>query len=154
MSDPISTAKLAGIPVKVHGHDATRHAIVKDGVVVNVVLWDSRGAPGWKPAEGEAVPCDGTVSPGCTWNGEKFTTPHVPPKVLISLDEAKAKRIVEIDRAFRDASQGLFVDDTKREEMRADALAAVDAVRAAATHEEAQAVKDTAVARMTTAIGQ
>lgn len=147
MMDPIALAKLARIPVKVHGSNATPHAIVKGGAVVNVTRWDSAEAPAWKPHDGEAVPCDDTVGIGHLWNGTTFTDPHWRPKLPLDLDKVKAQRVAEIDRAFRDESHGLFVDDAKRHAMRLAALAAVEKARAAATIEEATtAAREAAIA--------
>lgn len=139
MNDLMKMAKLAGARIKVHGLNATPYAIVKDGVVINVTLWDSAEHPDWRPNEGEAIPCDASVSIGHLWDGTKFINPNPPVKKITPLPAYKAKRVAEIDRAFRSASVGLFVDDVKREAMRAAAMGAVDAVNAADTHDAVNA---------------
>lgn len=54
-----------------------RYAVVADGVVVNVALWD--GTTEWTPAgELVALPADSTVGPGDLYDGKTFT-PTVPP---------------------------------------------------------------------------
>lgn len=40
----------------------SRYAVVKDGLVINVVSWD--GTSDWSPAHGVAVACPENVSPG------------------------------------------------------------------------------------------
>lgn len=54
-----------------------RYAIVRDGVIENVVLWD--GAPGWAPPEGTQL-CElsqeDRAEIGWAWDG----APVVPPK--------------------------------------------------------------------------
>lgn len=55
------------------------YAIIKDGLVINVVVWD--GNSGWEPPEGTiavAYDIDGDNPPGRGWtyDGKKF----IPPK--------------------------------------------------------------------------
>lgn len=53
-----------------------KYAIVKDGVVVNVALWD--GESDWSPSEGEAILCPDDVSPGWLYENEIFVDPNAP----------------------------------------------------------------------------
>src|SRR5688572_25854611 len=99
MIDPIAAAKLAGFAVKIHGGHGMPHAIVRDGVVVNVIIWDANEAPGWKPEKGVALPCDGAVAIGHLWDGIRFTDP-TPPRAIEPIDEVKQRRISDIDRAY------------------------------------------------------
>lgn len=63
-----------------------RHAIVIDGLVTNVVLWDGKlydpkTRTGWNPPSGaEALPLpEGSlVGPGWTWDGVEFQKPVTP----------------------------------------------------------------------------
>lgn len=61
-------------------NDVDIYAVVKDGVVINTVLWDgSEGAdPYWHPVEGEAVlvPDDVPVSTGWFYDGKTFKEPE------------------------------------------------------------------------------
>jgi len=55
-----------------------RYAIIKDGVVVNVILWD--GQAEWQPPEGATlVNVDDIIfGPGYLYDGETFTDPSPP----------------------------------------------------------------------------
>ncbi|MFW5365791.1 hypothetical protein ACOAKA_10205 [Escherichia coli] len=50
------------------------YAVVVDGVVVNVVMWD--GVSDWRPEKGEAVKTGGTVGIGWLYSGGEFTPPE------------------------------------------------------------------------------
>lgn len=55
------------------------YAIVKDGTVVNIVVWDGRAA--WAPPSGTnavPIPADEFVTLGDTYNGVKFQSAGVP----------------------------------------------------------------------------
>jgi len=65
---------------------ATRHAIVRNGVVEQITLWDPVNAPGWKPPQGSiAVACPDDLHLGATYDGQYFTNPpsipNVPPPI-------------------------------------------------------------------------
>jgi len=49
-----------------------RYAIVINGAVANVVIWD--GVAQWTPDQGEAVACPDEVGIGWTYDGE-FSAP-------------------------------------------------------------------------------
>lgn len=66
-----------------------RHAIIENGVVTNIVLWD--GESDWTPQEGAiAVSCANVVAPGWTYDGQSFSLP-----APTSLDEAKKARLAQ-----------------------------------------------------------
>lgn len=50
------------------------YAIIEQGKVTNVTLWDNVSA--WTPAAGEAVPCPENVGIGWTYDGETWTAPE------------------------------------------------------------------------------
>lgn len=50
--------------------EARRYAVVEDGTVTNVVMWD--GATKWAPGAGQAVPCPDDVEIGWLWDGGSF----------------------------------------------------------------------------------
>ena len=52
------------------------YAVVKDGVVINMVVWD--GVTEWQPAEGFAVPAHDYVGIGWRYEDEKFIDPNAP----------------------------------------------------------------------------
>jgi hypothetical protein len=52
-----------------------RYAVVEDGVVANVVVWDADDQPGWAPQIGAAVPCPPEVGCGWTSDGSNFHPP-------------------------------------------------------------------------------
>lgn len=140
--------KSMGAGVKMHGASAVPHAIVKDGVVVNVVSWDSKEFPKWRPVEGEAVPCDDTVAVGYLWDGVRFSNPNAKSRVVLTLDEAKARRIAEIDAAYAGIALRLSVSDTAKDQARKAGLVAIDAVRAAQSREEARQISSDFVSQV------
>ena len=59
-----------------------RYAIVADGVVTSVTLWD--GESEWTPPEGStAVECGDDVATGWTYDGTDFTAPETPAVSVI-----------------------------------------------------------------------
>lgn len=51
-----------------------RHAIIENGLVINVTLWD--GETEWAPPEGTTVvACPDSVGPDWTYDGVEFTEP-------------------------------------------------------------------------------
>ncbi|MFW5400556.1 hypothetical protein V2A85_12710 [Yersinia sp. 1252 StPb PI] len=58
-----------------------KYAVVLNGVVINIVVWD--GESDWSPEVGETVECDDAVSIGWTYDGSLFSDPKLldpPPK--------------------------------------------------------------------------
>jgi hypothetical protein len=65
----------------------SRYAIVKNGVVENVVVWD--GGAGWSPPKDRVAERVGDdVGPGYRWDGEAWVAPAppAPPVVDAGLD--------------------------------------------------------------------
>lgn len=60
-------------------NDVDIYAVVKDGVVINTVLWDGPEGedPHWHPVEGEAVlvPAEAPISTGWFYDGKTFKEP-------------------------------------------------------------------------------
>ena len=58
-----------------------RYAIVRDGVVENVILWDG-DASTWQNPDGTSVIAiseGDPVAPSYTYDGSKFIAPPIPP---------------------------------------------------------------------------
>jgi hypothetical protein len=56
-----------------------RHALIEDGIVINVIVWD--GESPYDPGEGVTIkPCSDLVGAGFTYNGKKFTPPELEPE--------------------------------------------------------------------------
>lgn len=53
-----------------------RFAVVLDGVVDNVVIWDPADQPAWVPLEGVAAPCADHVGVGWRWLEGRFQPPE------------------------------------------------------------------------------
>ena len=73
--------------------DLSRYAIVRDGVVENVTVWD--GVTEWSPPEGTEAVLDksGTAQIGGTHHGKNFVAPPVPvlSKDEVLLNERRAR---------------------------------------------------------------
>lgn len=54
-----------------------RYAIVINGIVDQITVWDGQGA--WKPAKGIAIPCPDDTQLGATYDGQTFTNPPQKP---------------------------------------------------------------------------
>lgn len=52
------------------------YAVVENGVVINVALWD--GVTEWGPGVGDVIETDGTVGPGWLYSDGVFTPPAQP----------------------------------------------------------------------------
>ena len=65
----------------------SRWAVVADGVVVDVVLWD--GVSAWSTDAGELVAAADGVGPGWAWDGEAF---HGPDPLPLSWDAIRGQR--------------------------------------------------------------
>lgn len=53
-----------------------KYAIVKDGTVINTIVWD--GESDWQPSEGEAILCPEDVSIGWKYEKGRFIDPNAP----------------------------------------------------------------------------
>lgn len=84
-----------------------KYAVIKDGQVINVILWDGVDvAPSLVAGEGLHVPFrdrfdggtlielpeDSPVSPGWTHNGTDFVAPELPPVPPMTAEQAGAER--------------------------------------------------------------
>lgn len=63
------------------------YAIVKDGVVINMVVWD--GKTEWEPEEGEAIKADNFAGIGWLYDGKKFTAPEPTAEEVEQQNESK-----------------------------------------------------------------
>ena len=52
------------------------YAVVKSGVIVNVIVWD--GVSEWSPPEGTTIVKTDTAGIGWLWDGETFYNPMPP----------------------------------------------------------------------------
>lgn len=74
------------------------YAVVKDGIVINIVVWD--GETEWQPDDGEAVKIDDVAGIGWLYDGKKFTPPPEPDKTHAELVvEADAEKQSRLDYA-------------------------------------------------------
>lgn len=77
---------------------ANSYAVVKDGIVINIVVWD--GETEWQPDDGEAVKIDNVAGIGWLYDGKKFTPPPEPEKTHEELvAEADAEKQSRLDYA-------------------------------------------------------
>ena len=54
----------------------SRYALVRDGVVENVIAWDPVAQPEFEPPSGlDAIPCSTPVGIGWAYDGDDFTEP-------------------------------------------------------------------------------
>lgn len=74
-----------------------RYAIVIDGTVSQITLWDGRGA--WKPANGIAIPCPDDLHLGATYDGQAFTQPVQAPSVGQQAEKIGADNLTDSERA-------------------------------------------------------
>jgi hypothetical protein len=107
-----------------------RYAVIDNGRVTNIVVWDRNLHPSWKyDGPGRLVlALDDTTAIGCTWDGGKFGL-YVGLAVPLEILQRDSK--VRIDQVFRYVTGGVMVDSTKREELRTLALEGINAVTAA-----------------------
>ncbi|HCP5374678.1 TPA: hypothetical protein OEH38_002574 [Escherichia coli] len=67
------------------------YAVVENGVVINIVVWD--GQSEWQPVTGEAVSCPAQVGIGWLYDGSNFSQPPTPeqtPEELAAANMATA----------------------------------------------------------------
>ena len=107
------------------------YAVVENGVVINIVVWD--GQSEWQPVTGEAVSCPAQVGIGWLYDGSNFSQPPTPeqtPEELASANMAKAASeyerasvaIVALNEQIEDADY----DGTTEEEVKAELAAWTD----------------------------
>lgn len=124
------------------------YAIVKDGIVTNVVVWDAAAQPDFE-FDGEPVLCTGVVvEVKSTYDGTNFTRPGKPPPPILEHEAY----IACVNASYSQAQASMFVDAVKREELRLIALGTVQAIRNTATHAEAEAALQQGIKSMQSAI--
>lgn len=74
-----------------------RYAIVIDGIVSQITLWDGKGA--WKPANGIAVPCPDDLHLGAAYDGKDFTQPVETPSSSPAQEKIGADNLTDSERA-------------------------------------------------------
>lgn len=84
------------------------YAVIENGTVVNVVLWD--GEAEWNPDAGEAVKTDGTVSIGWSYKDGVFSAPPVPE---VSQEELIASAKQEQSSRLDAAKSAIVIWQTK-----------------------------------------
>ncbi|EFC2565626.1 hypothetical protein AFM40_003331 [Escherichia coli] len=57
------------------------YAVVQNGVVVNITVWD--GESEWNPSDGVAVLAEEGVGVGWSYDGKKFIKPASKPDAVI-----------------------------------------------------------------------
>lgn len=74
------------------------YAVVENGLVINVVVWDGKSE--WNPESGEAVPCQPQVGIGWLYASSQFSQPPEPDQTPAELASANmAKAAAEYERA-------------------------------------------------------
>lgn len=77
----------------------SRYAIVRDGVVEQITLWDAQGSPGWKPPQGtQAIPCPDDTQIGATYDGQDFTNPPQTPSQPAPADKIGPDNLTDSER--------------------------------------------------------
>jgi len=78
-----------------------RYAIVVNGIVQEIVLWDKDkpSAAKWKPREGEAIECPDDLHLGATYDGKKFTNPPHTPSAHEIQEKVGPDNLTESERA-------------------------------------------------------
>lgn len=74
-----------------------KYAVLKDGQVINVILWDGAGddLPAYFADQGatlQLLPDDSLVGPGWSHDGADFVAPEVPPVPPMTAEQALAER--------------------------------------------------------------
>lgn len=110
-----------------------RTAIIKNGIVANVIEYDPDG--GWMPPDGAVLVVSGTASVGDRWDGGQFTAP--PPSagqinagIRAQLDQIDARSVRPL-RAILEAQIAGIAPETADVAMLADLNAQAAALRAA-----------------------
>jgi hypothetical protein len=57
-----------------------KHCLIRDGNVINVVIWDGETPVDFGEVDVVAVNDDVYVGPGFTYDGKEFTPPPAPPE--------------------------------------------------------------------------
>lgn len=96
------------------------YAVVKDGVVINIVVWD--GETEWQPDDGFAVKTDGSVGIGWLYDGETFTQPPVEPpsqaQLVAAAEQEKQYRLTVANNQIAPLQDAVDLDMATDEEVR------------------------------------
>lgn len=96
------------------------YAVVKDGVVINIVVWD--GETEWQPDDGFAVKTDGSVGIGWLFDGETFTQPPVEPpsqaQLVAAAEQEKQYRLTVANNQIAPLQDAVDLDMATDEEVR------------------------------------
>lgn len=114
-----------------------RYAVVKDGVVTNVIVHSPD--TGYAPEEGELVELNdddhGHVEPGLEYDGHVF---HPRKARELSDDEM----VDTVHRAFQQAQSSMYVDLAQREELRRTALRRALEIRTATSYAQKRSIME------------
>lgn len=113
------------------------YAVVVDGVVVNMALWD--GVNEWGPEEGVALPAGECVGIGWLYDGTEFIAPPVPEKShqeLVASAEEQKQSLINDANAYINGKQWpgkaaigrLKTDELAQYNLWLDYLDALDAI--------------------------
>ncbi|OIR49556.1 hypothetical protein [Enterobacter sp. FB] len=99
------------------------YAVVENGVVTNVVVWDGEGE--WSPASGEAIKTDSPVAIGWNYSDGVFTNPNEPQpptnaelrkQALSALSITYQQDIESLNRAWLAAAVNDGVNETTKKD--------------------------------------
>lgn len=125
---------------------AKRFALVKDGVVTNVIMLDQnnpRREHRYQPSGVlRELADDQRVEPGDLYDGTSFTSSR-QPKSPPDIDAVKKGHIAAIDAEFQKLQSTMLVTPERREDLRVVAEMGAKGVQAAVDETEAQQVCDT-----------
>lgn len=113
------------------------YAVVVDGVVVNMALWD--GVNEWGPEEGVVLPAGEYVGIGWLYDGTEFIAPPVPEKShqeLVASAEEQKQSLINDANAYINGKQWpgkaeigrLKTDELAQYNLWLDYLDALDAI--------------------------
>lgn len=75
-----------------------RYAVIKNGVVEQITLWDREKAPKWAPPQGcTVIECGDDLHLGATYDGKKFSPP-AQRKSIAQTDPVGADNLTDTER--------------------------------------------------------
>ncbi|WP_312803979.1 tail fiber assembly protein [Atlantibacter hermannii] len=96
------------------------YAVVKDGIVINIVAWD--GETEWQPDDGFAAQTDGSVGIGWLYDGETFTQPPIEPpsqaQLVAAAEQEKQYRLTVANNQIAPLQDAVDLDMATDEEVR------------------------------------